>query len=484
MSNLVAFELEDQQLLVACAHASAGRLQVQKASSVGLSDETDEQVGQRLKEIAGSARGRRDAIAIVSRANAEIRELVVPPAPDAELADIVRFLARNEFGQMNEQWALDYVPFPGPEDSQRRVLATAISPQLVEQLTTIAETAGLRLRHIVFRPYAAVDLLSSRLTDGEVRLIVDQTGDQTDLTTCDGARVITTRTVRICDSNSLEQRAKLLLSEIRRTIASTSSTLGGVEVSEIVVCGDENENESLRNQLASSLDRKVVSVQPFTLVSSSPKLTSNLPARTQRFTSLLGSMVQSHADRKHQIDFLNPRRVVVKKTDYGRLKFWGGLAAAVALFLMLGAWFLLYLQQREISSLDEQLTTLKSEANGERAGVKTKPSYKNVVSKVKRIREWNENNIDWLDQLGNVSDSFYTPDEVIVDLFDARMGNTRAKKPANVTVTGHVKDADYDAKLKEDMLSHWFDIRGGRTTTDKTNTVSYTHLTLPTIYSV
>ena len=92
---------------------------------------------------------RLDALVAIGRTNIELRQLSVPPAPDDELPDMVRFQALREFNQMEEDWALDYVPIDEDPTQPRTVLAAAIAPEQIELVRKTCQAAGLRPRRLV-----------------------------------------------------------------------------------------------------------------------------------------------------------------------------------------------------------------------------------------------------------------------------------------------------------------------------------------------
>ena len=161
----VALQFEDDQILVAAARAAGKRVEVSHLFSVPLVGDED-QTGESLKaQLATHGLTRSDAIVVVSRANAEMREITVPPAPSNELPDMVRLIARSEFASLNENWSLDFIPLSDDESKQRTVLAAGISPELQTQVNRVAEPAGLKIKHIVMRPYATIDLVKEKVQD-------------------------------------------------------------------------------------------------------------------------------------------------------------------------------------------------------------------------------------------------------------------------------------------------------------------------------
>lgn len=447
MSHLVAFEVEDEHLLVAVARRSQRRVVVERAFDIGVTrEETDEEIGNHLRSwLASHSIHRADAIAVVSRSSAEIRELEVPPAPDDELPDLVRFKARSDFGSLNDAWSLDFVPFSNDPGQPRQVLAAAISPELLKQITVIAEAAGVKLKHILFRPYATVDLLRSRVTDGRCRMIVDETGDQTDISLAVGNKLVATRTVLIPLSDTSEQRAMKLLREARRTITSMSKRLAGNEVAEILICGEHaGEAEQLQNNFIKQIEVNTHFLEPFSLVDTRGGFKK--PEKSESYTALLGALSQHALDGKHTIDFLNPRKTSVASTDFSRYYRSAAIVAGAMFVMAIIGWWMLHSQQSEIaqlqSKLNAQLAINESASNPDN-------NVNRILDEVAPIDRFLGEAPNWLEEVYKISARMKSPDDIIVDLFDAGM---RRNGP-EIDLAGRVSDSATETDIRKSLLS-------------------------------
>ena len=447
MPHVVAFEVENEHLLVAVARTSQRRMVVERAFDISLTEEdSDEEIGDRLRGwLASHSIHRADAIAVVSRSSAEIRELEVPPAPDDELPDLVRFKARSDFGSLNDAWSLDFVPFSNDPGQPRQVLAAAISPELLKQITVIAEAAGVKLKHIVFRPYATVDLLHAKLADGRCRIIVDETGDQTDISLTDGNKLVATRTVLIPLNDSSEARAMKLLREARRTITSMSKRLDGKSISEILICGEHaDEVEHLENSFIKQIEVATHILEPFSLVDTRGGFTR--PEKSESYTALLGALSQQASDGKHTIDFLNPRKTSVASTDFSRFYRSGGIVAAGLLLLAIMGWWVLSSQTREIGELQSKLKAqlVMNESAGNPSN-----NVDRLLNEVAPIDKFLAEAPNWLDEVYKISGRMKSPDDIIVDLFDA---GVRRNGP-EIDLAGRVSDSATETEIRQSLLS-------------------------------
>ncbi|MEL7498097.1 MAG: hypothetical protein AAFN77_10835 [Planctomycetota bacterium] len=446
---LIALEFEDDQIFVASARTSGKRVQIQHLFSVAI-EGSDEEVANTLKsELSSKGLSRSDVIVVVSRGNAEVRLLEVPPAPDNELPDIVKFVARNEFASLNDNWLLDFVRLTGDQASTGQVLAAGVSPEMSNQVKTIVDTAGLRLRHMVLRPFAAVDFVRDRIDPNTIHLLVDPNNGQTDLTIVDGTKVIATRTVRVpSDSDHTDQ----LVPEIRRTIASSSRALGGRSINQVIVFGSSDQNQTIGEKLRTRLDTDVTLVDPLKHSVVNSRLSSEHPTR---YVALMGSLIQHSSQQKPAVDFLNPRRVTRQSGDYSKWWMYGSIAAAALLLLGAFGWWTLRSQSLEITQLKQDLMDIQRKNNGDTG----RPSVKQTLAEVGKIDDWVNADVNWHEQIFDYSQLALTADDTIVDSFTATAPSSRTE--GKITVIARSKDYATEKALI-DELSNEFEVNPSR----------------------
>lgn len=420
--SLIALEFEENQIVAATARVSGRRVQIQHLFSFDISG-SDEEVAEQLKvQLASHRLSRADAMVVVSRGNAEVRLVDVPPAPSSELPDIVRFVARNEFASLNDNWMLDYVRLSGDEASTGQVLAAGVSPELSRQMKTILELSGLRLKHIVLRPYAAVDFIQDRLDENRVQLLVDFNGLQTDLTIVDGHKLVATRTIRL---SAKEDAAERIIPEVRRTIASSARALSGKSVNQILVCGAQPEHQEMAERLQGRLESDVHLVDPLKQANVGSKIDCENPSR---YVALMGALMQRGRQRVPAIDFLNPKKAVSQTGDYRKYWLYGSLAA-VALFLLVGfGWWTLRSQTLENEQLKQTLADLKNLNQGKTA----RPAVDKTLKEVGMVDNWKLNQVNWQEHLLQYSELALTADDTILDSFTGTGPSKKTEGKINV----------------------------------------------------
>ena len=118
------------------------------------------------------------------------------------------------------------------------------------------------------------------------------------------------------------------------------------------------------------------------------------------------------------MDFVNPRKPIVVKRDNSRRYQVGAAVAAVFVIAIASGWWMLRQQTSEINRLREDLAYLVRLNEG----VGDNPSVDQITDEVDKIDAWKVADINWLKELSEYSERSLTPDDNIVDVFDAITG--------------------------------------------------------------
>ncbi len=91
-----------------------------------------------------------DALVAVGRASIELRFLNVPPVPNAELPDLVRFQASRQFLKPHEGGELDFVPLNSSGIHPLRFWQLQFQPMPLNHVRTLCSAAGLTPIHLAY----------------------------------------------------------------------------------------------------------------------------------------------------------------------------------------------------------------------------------------------------------------------------------------------------------------------------------------------
>jgi Tfp pilus assembly PilM family ATPase len=437
MSQLLALEWNATEARIAAASVFGSRPIIEHAFSVSLRPSEAEgepagvDVGQRIA-AALAARGiaRVDAMLSIGRASIELRQLSLPPTPDDELPDMVRFQAMREFNELDENWLLDFLPIGESADGARNVLAAAIDSRLIEQLQTTCRKASLKPKRLILRPCAAASLFERARGDAETRptLLVDLLSDEVDLTVMERGKAIFLRTTRLGgDPIEDADHAGALAGEIRRTTAAAQNQLGGERVEAVVLCGAGEKHAALARSLEERLGSPTTLFDPFEGLQLDPELRRNLPDHPGRFAPLLGILLAEAENRPHGIDFLHPRRRPKPPSRHRRF-----VAPAVAVLLVVG--WIIVRGWMESAQLADEIDYLKAES---KQWDQATAQAEKLQGKVAEIERWASTDVVWLDELRMLSEKFPSAKEAM--LTDLTLGGSAAKGGGEMKMAGFVR---------------------------------------------
>jgi len=448
MARLLALEWGVREARVAVARTQGGGIVVEHAFAVDLglrdpgqtfSDETI--AGKLAAALAARGLGRTETLVAVGRASIELRQLTLPPAPLEELPDLVRYQALRQFTTIGEDWPIDYVSLDTSEDGMFSVLAAAISPDMVSQITSTCQ-AGVSSapKRLVLRPFAAASLLRrhDRDTTQPCRLMVDLLGDEADLTVLLDDSVVLMRTVRLAIADDGAVQSKALLGEIRRTIASAQNQLRGRRVEKVILCGEDTDQLALKQEIEGGLSLAVELFDPFEGIQVDSALSANRPKHAGRFAPLLGMLLDEAAGATHPIDFLHPRKRAEAPSQTKRNSLIGGALAATLLLVAAGIYF-------KLSSLDAKLDALKAESAAMQEDV---AAANTSIAHAGAVEQFLANDITWLDELYAMAKRLPPPDDAI---FTQLILSTSQPSGAQIVLVGYTREAEQLSQLQNSL---------------------------------
>ncbi len=450
MPQLLALEWNESEARLVVASSRGNRAVIEQAFSVAL-DSSDAgegegsstSVGEQIAAALAARRiGKIDTLVAIGRSSIELRLLSLPPAPDSELANMVRFQAMREFNEFNEDWLLDFLPIGGSEEGPRNVLAAAIGPELVGQIQETCDVIGLKPRRMVLRPCAAASLLSRSRTgesSSQVRLLIDLLADETDLTVMDGNQVVFLRTARL-GSDPLQDpsQAHALLAEVRRTIAAAQNQLGGRRLESIVLCGLGEQHATIAGLIQEKLDVAVELFDPFADLETSRELQGTPPEHAGRFTPLLGMVLAELEGSGHAIDFLHPRRPAQAQRNNTKVLLAGAVAVMLIALYFVGSQWRKHSLEKEVGRLKNQVAKLDTRIN----------KAKKAQKAMKEIDKWTASDVVWIEQLHHLSVDFPSAwDAMVTKITCSSLSSTGG----TITLGGLARDSEAVTTVDQDL---------------------------------
>lgn len=428
MPRLLALEWEAHEARLAVGRTAGKDVVVELALAVAIDPEGDTpeaSVGERLAAtLTEKGIGNCETLVAVPRGRTELRVLQTPPAPDEELPEMVRFQALQQFSSLREDWPLDFVRLESDDQEQIHILAAAVAPDVVQEIQGSCTVCQSPARKLVLRPFATASLYKRRVDDGRCRLLVELLSEEVDLTVLLHGQVVFLRSVRLSGAGL----SMALVGEIRRTIAAAQNQLGEHRIEAVTLVGSQEEHAELLAGLAEQLHLDVQLFDPFAGTQLGSSLRKGLPGCPGRYAALLGMLHDEAEGRAHGIDFLNPRRKPEPPDPRRRYALIGSVAAALLLILIGMLWW-------GLRSYDKQIKSLQAQSKGLD---KTVEAAKEVRSKVSEIDAFAAADVNWLDELYELSRELPPAEKAIVD--SATLNSSR-DGGGQIILEGHVTDS-------------------------------------------
>ncbi len=434
MSKLLALEWDAREARFVVARTSGKSVEVEHAFAIPLASgepaeaaPAEAGTSELGAKFAAACRernlGRCQALVAVPRGKIELRLLQVPPAPDEELPEMVRFQALRQFTSLGEDWPLDFVQLQSADPQQVRVLAAAVSPTVIDEVRQVGEALESPPTSLVLRPFAAASFYSRFVAADRCRLTVELFAEEADLNVAAAGQVLLLRSVRLPSHD----RDTALVGEIRRTLAAARNQLGDQTVETVMLLGGEAELGPLPGLLREQLGMEVESFDPLARVTLAADARRALADRSGRFAALLGMVYDEAEGRRHGIDFLKPRQRP-QPPSRGRRFAWIGAAAASLLIVLIG---LVYWQ---LQGYSRRLTLLQADSKNLDEPVKQAQKLQGDIAEIDAFAA---GDVNWLDQLHLLSQKFPSAADAVVD---TAVFNTMSEGGGQINLDGYVRE--------------------------------------------
>lgn len=442
MAELLAFDWDKTHPTVTLAAVSGSGVKISKVIEFAWPDsakpEDDPAVAGDWLKVELEKHGIKTSSAVVSipRENAVVRPLVLPNVPDSELPEMVRLQAATKSTVPLDQVKLDFLPLPSNATVEgREVLMTTVTNRLLIECRKVLAGANIELTKVGISSVAAAELVSQhaksqQLDADSLSLVVVHAEHRLESTFLKSNRVLATHSSQT-DGDQIDQ----IVAEINRVRFSVESNLQGNRLARVWVVGDDAQTEPLRNLLAQRMECDVRPFNVLTATGSNPKPMNVHVDRQAVLAGPVGLLSATTSPLVESVDFLNPRKPVVKKDR--RKLFYGLAAAAVAVIAVAG--FVMF--KTTLSDYEQQIAAVNTETSEIKELL---DRGEDMVEAKDIVQKWQDRNTNWLNQFTDLNQTLPGAEYMLVEKL------TFSTSPNSKTHQGHVK-AEGAAKTVKDL---------------------------------
>ncbi|TWU47197.1 hypothetical protein Poly51_49950 [Rubripirellula tenax] len=421
MPKKIAIDWDEIELRLVVGQVSGSRVKVTDAMIIPLEGTTATEALRGAMKTLGLTGT--EAMIAIGRGYAELRELQLPPVPDEELPDMVRFQAIRSFASAGDSATVDFLVTRRKENGVD-MIAAAIGPAKLNEIRKACEACGITASRVSLRPLAASALYliqSAAAREGDV-VLVDLLAGDAEIVIARAGRVIFVRTVRMPTDQAARPRA--LAGELKRSLVACGA---GATPEKVVLWGRESVHVDDQRMLAEASGATVEVLNPFDLVDVDQECANSLPDHVGRLAPLVGLLAadEHHADRL--IDFLNPRKRVEEEPNRFRT---AAMVAAPVLLTLVGG----YLLFGRLSGMDREIAELKTANAGMKPAVDLASAS---AARTETVDQFLDGDVNWLNEMRRLAATMPPADKMIVRSIsgssDPRRGGGKLVVTAAVT---------------------------------------------------
>lgn len=375
------------------------------------------------------------------------RRLDLPDVPDEELPEIVRLQAATRLSTPVDQLVFDYLPLPKLDESPgRSVLLFTFDAARQKRLQKAAELAGLELGSI----FTSATTIGEAAVNAELEVraklhvptfIVYQRQSRVELSIYfDQGRLIFSHAMQLPGSGA--GHVQPLKAEISRSLIALEQVHHGVQIERVLLIQEGGDDEQVVNVLNERFADRVQQILPsrdLRHLEGAAKLDGSALSVTT-----VGAILASAGPQLPGIDFLNPRKVEVKRDE--RIRRWGMIAAGVALVLATSG----FMYYRALSNRDQQIADLQNQKK-QLDDLTGSEAAKAVFSVADDIREWQHGNVSPRTTLTEFQELLDSTNRLLFKDLQFTSGTRGAA--ARITGTGLARSSrdiyDLERKLEE-----------------------------------
>lgn len=410
MAGILGIDLDIAELRLAELQQTAAGYQLHAALALPTGAVDAATVGAQLKERLKEVGFKANSVVIALAHDAmTCREVRHPNIHANELPAIVQFQVLKESSVPMDDAVVDYVPLTQPlSTGERRSLTYVVRKPRIKFCEELCEAAGLKLLAIVPRAVALLAAFAKAKSDNK----------ETIGYACSNTFFVMHQGELIFNrSLGSPYDATELLNELRRSIAGYENQANVPALDHVMLAGHELSAEA-QKQL-STFRIPVRLFDPYLGIAGAERLLGH-----GDYAVACGAAQVTKAFKKPPVEFLEPKKVVVKPNRTRSYAIYGG-AAALALAALIGGiyWMITSSADAEIAEIQERI---KRQQSIEKVYVDGQ-----IEKRYDAIKAWKDQELFVLEEIYDLMEIF--PDVAGVQIVKAEWKATAAPTTAPVS---------------------------------------------------
>ncbi|MCY2967968.1 MAG: hypothetical protein NT069_30790 [Planctomycetota bacterium] len=438
MPDTLALEWEHEQIAGVLATVSAGHVRVKQSFLIprtGGGASTDaipaDWLKSELSKKGISYSG--EVLVTLPRDDAFVRRLELPDTPDNELPTMVRFQMGAKSSMAMDEQCLDFLPLVRrTEMPGRDVLAATVSKQLVESIRIQCQGAGATLASVGFTPAAVAELVARAELHlpsdrNGVSLVVGRFGRRLEISVFRTGALLFSHSARLNqDPDAVEQQS--IVPEVSRALVALRGAIADVKIEHAWMLVGPTEQEVLATALQRRLSCEVQPIDPLAWLDRDGS--TGIPEENIRsqFAGPIGMLLGRSDPKVIGIDFLNPRKTVVKKDNRKQRLIMAGVGVGTLVATLLGAQFF------RLGNLDSDIEGLTNRGMQLDAEIKKGKPTDNALA---LVETWQGEGVDWLGQFGDFTQRMPATDRMYLESLQFTKLNNQ---PAKIVAHGFARE--------------------------------------------
>ncbi len=456
-NNVLAIEWDRSELRYVWVAHTGRRIVIRNMGRMVVPDSTPGQTPYELLSDLKVLLRAKNAQVIVCLARSDVDEFeaILPPADDHEMGPLVTNEAHKHLPAIGDEARIDYFTIEHSADLTRRVAIAVLAGERYRQIAASIKQQSWKLASLQLRHVATAQLLR-RLIDLSAfprSILLSVSGSDADLIVLEKDQMVLVRTIPLSTDFEKDSLGEKLAVEIQRSLMVTARP-DHEEVSsgeQIFLFGSDAEQQSLIQQLSAALSATVTLVNPLQPFVSRDKA---VPARLHQFAGLFGSILDQ--PRHQMIDLQSTKCVKPISSWRQRSIFYGAVAGVFLIALVAGARNSLTQLSRNNAALKQKIAQAQ----------KTTDEMSERMMVVDKVEEWHHDDVNWLDELQELSHRFPERSKVQVKSMTLSSGSI---SDGVISMNLRAKDDTVISQLEQAVRDGFHQVRTNQLSQDESD---------------